>query len=119
MTYDQMHRTDKYAEHSSIIWTIWINAWVFVYESSGCGFEFRCSHLSLAHAPVLSKEFLDIQASLECRFILKRVRDMVIKYSHNILPLQKQIDAHVSALSLFQIIRRDLAIVFKMFSWRK
>ena len=30
-----------------------------------------------------SNEFLDIQATKECRFTLKRVRDMVITYSHN------------------------------------
>ena len=24
----------------------WLNGWVFVYELSGCGFEFRCCHLS-------------------------------------------------------------------------
>ena len=27
--------------------------------------------------PVLSKEFLDVQATLECRFTLKRVCDMI------------------------------------------
>ena len=32
-------------------------------------------------APVSSKEFLDIQATVECRFTLKRVRDMTITYS--------------------------------------
>ena len=36
-TYSQMHRTDKYSEHSSIIWPVWLNGWVFVYELSGCG----------------------------------------------------------------------------------
>ena len=40
-----MHRTDKYSQHSSIIWPVWLNGWVFVYELSGCGFESRCSHL--------------------------------------------------------------------------
>ena len=44
-TYNQMHRTDKYSQHSSIIWPVWLNCWVFVYELSGCGFESRCSHL--------------------------------------------------------------------------
>ena len=39
-----MHRTDKYSKHSSIIWSVWLNGWVFVYERSGCGFESRCSH---------------------------------------------------------------------------
>ena len=32
-------------------------------------------------APASSKEFLDIQAELECGFILKRVRDMIRTYS--------------------------------------
>ena len=43
-TYSQIHRTDKYSQHSSIIWPVWLNGWVFVYELNGCGFEFRCSH---------------------------------------------------------------------------
>ena len=44
----QMHRTDKFAQHSSIIWPIWLNGWVFVYELSRCGLESRCyqCHLS-------------------------------------------------------------------------
>ena len=31
--------------------------------------------------PVLSKEFFDIQATIECRLTLKRVREMIRKYS--------------------------------------
>ena len=42
----QMHRTDKYSEHSSIIWPVWPNGWVFVYELSGSGFESSYSHLN-------------------------------------------------------------------------
>ena len=38
-TYCQMHRTDKYSEHSSIIWRVRSNDWVFVLELSGSGFE--------------------------------------------------------------------------------
>ena len=45
-TYSQMHCTDKYSQHSSIIWPVWPNGWVFVYELNGCGFESRCSHLN-------------------------------------------------------------------------
>ena len=37
-TYSQMHRTDKYSQHSSIIWPVWSNGWVFAYELNGCGF---------------------------------------------------------------------------------
>ena len=40
-----MHRTDKYSQHSSTIWPVWLNGWVFVYELSGCEFESRCSQL--------------------------------------------------------------------------
>ena len=42
--YSQMNRTDKYSQHSSIPWPVWLNGWVFVYELSGCGFEFNCCH---------------------------------------------------------------------------
>ena len=39
------------------------------------------SHIAVTQtsdiAPVLSKEFLDIQVSVECGFILKRVLDMI------------------------------------------
>ena len=38
-------------------------------------------YLTLDIAPVLSKEFLDVQATIECRFILKCVCDMIITYS--------------------------------------
>ena len=34
-------------------------------------------------APVSSKEFLDIQATIECGFTLKRIRDMTRRYSYN------------------------------------
>ena len=46
ITYSQMHRTDKFSQHSSIIWPAWLNGWVFVYELSGCGFESSCSHFT-------------------------------------------------------------------------
>ena len=29
-SYSQMHCTDKYSEHSSMIWPVWPNGWVFV-----------------------------------------------------------------------------------------
>ena len=35
-------------------------------------------------APASSKEFLDIQATIECRFTLKRVRDMIKTYRYGI-----------------------------------
>ena len=41
-----MHHTDKYSQHSSIIWPVWLNGWVFVYELSGCGFKSSCNHLN-------------------------------------------------------------------------
>ena len=30
----------------AVIWPVWLNGWVFVYELSGCGFESSCSHLN-------------------------------------------------------------------------
>ena len=70
-----MHRKDKYSQHSSIFWPVWLNGWVFVYELSDCCHSnFRCR--------VSSKEFLDIQETLECSLTLKCVRDMIVAYSH-------------------------------------
>ena len=40
-------------------------------------------------APASSKEFLDIQATIECGFTLKRVRDMIRTYSHDYGPLKE------------------------------
>ena len=42
---NNMHLTDKYSQHSSIIWPVWLNSWVFVYELFDCGFESRCCYL--------------------------------------------------------------------------
>ena len=36
---------------------------------------------SEGEVPASSKEFLDIQATIECGFTLKRVRDMIKTYS--------------------------------------
>ena len=38
-TYSQMYCTDKYSQHSSTIWPVWIN----------CGFESRCCHLNFKY----------------------------------------------------------------------
>ena len=46
-TQSQMYHTDKYSQHSSITWSVWLNGWEFVCKLSGCGFESHCSHLSL------------------------------------------------------------------------
>ena len=45
-TSSQMHRTDSYSQHSSIIWWTWLNDWVFVYELSSCGFKSSYSHVN-------------------------------------------------------------------------
>ena len=49
VTHTQKHCTDKYLQNSSIIWPVWLNGWVFVYEASGCGFESRCGHLNFRY----------------------------------------------------------------------
>ena len=46
ITCKQKDRTDKYSQHSSNIWQVGVNVSGFVYEESGCGFEFRCCHLN-------------------------------------------------------------------------
>ena len=45
-TCSQMHHADKYSQHSSVIWPVWLNGWVFVHKLSSCEFEPHCSHLN-------------------------------------------------------------------------
>ena len=45
-TDSQIHCTDKYSEHSSIIWPVWPYGSLFGYELSGSGFESSCSHFT-------------------------------------------------------------------------
>ena len=44
-----MHGNNLYFQCSSIIWPVWLNDGVFVYELIGCGFNYRCCHLSFRH----------------------------------------------------------------------
>ena len=82
-TYNQMHPKDKYSKDSSIIWPFWPNGWVFVYELSGCGFESRCNHLIFRYGACFEQgvSCFDIQATVECGFTLKLVRDMIKTYN--------------------------------------
>ena len=55
---------------------------MLVYKLTGRGFESRCSHLNLINiAPISRKEFLELQAAIECVFTLKRARNMKRTYS--------------------------------------
>ena len=76
-THIQVHYTDRYSQHSSIIWPFEQNGWGFVYKPSNCCFKSCCSHLNFRIMPVSSKEFLDIKATTECRFTLKCVCDTI------------------------------------------
>ena len=42
-----MHHTGKYSQHSSIIWPVWLNGWVFVCKLSSCGIESHCCLLKM------------------------------------------------------------------------
>ena len=98
----------NYSRHRSIIWPVWPNGWVFVYELSGCGFESSCSHLNLDFAPASSKDFLDIQGTIECRFTLKRVLDMIRTYSQNSRHLENETFVLQSKKKIHHILRAIL-----------
>ena len=54
-------------------------------ESTFCTFESRCSHLSFRFRACFEQGVLDIQATIECGFTLRRVRDMIRTYSFRFL----------------------------------
>ena len=45
----RMHHRDKYSQYSSIIWLVWLNGWVLVYELSGSEFGSSCCHLNFRY----------------------------------------------------------------------
>ena len=53
--YSQVDRTDQYSKQSSIIWPVWLNSWMFVYQLSGWGFGSRCSHLNFRYRACFEK----------------------------------------------------------------
>ena len=57
-----------------------VTATGFVYELSVVGSNPVAVTSPSDFAPSSSKEFLDIQATIECGFTLKRVRDMIKTY---------------------------------------
>ena len=80
-TYNQMHRTDKYSQHSSIIWPVEPNGWVFVYELSGCGFESRCSHLIFRYGTCFEQGVPWHSGNCRVWITVKLVRDIIKTYS--------------------------------------
>ena len=79
--YSHMHRTGKYSEHNSIIWSVWPNGWVFVYYLSDCMFQSSCSHLNFTLRACFKQRVRWQRATTECGFTLKRVHDMARTYS--------------------------------------
>ena len=74
ITYSQIHRTDKYCQHSSIIWPVWLNGLVFHYELSSCGFESRCCHLKSQHppSPPHKKNKIKIKIKIQKHFLIPK-----------------------------------------------
>ena len=64
--------------------------------------------------PVLSKEFLDIGATIECRFALKRVRNMIRAYRQILLFMY----SYVSGVQLPAITSVELNMPPKKIKWK-
>ena len=45
IAYGQMHRTDKYSQHSSVTLSVWLNDLVFVYKLGDCSIKSLCCQL--------------------------------------------------------------------------
>ena len=66
---------------SSNIWSVWLNAWLFVYELSGCEFESCCSYWNFKYRVCFEQGVFDIETTIEGSFTLKLVPDMIWTYS--------------------------------------
>ena len=53
-THSQMHHTDKYSQHTSIICRpVWPSGWMFVYDLNVCRSKSCCSYLYLSMTAVI------------------------------------------------------------------
>ena len=68
-------------------------------------------------ALVSSKEFLDYQATIECGFTLKRVRDMIKTYSTSLTNISTEMKKQIGICnSIWYVIKCRKDLVFK-FNW--
>ena len=73
-----MKQAHKYSKHSSIIWPVRLDGWVFVYKLSGSWFKSRCCHLSFRYGACFDQGVSWNSSNCRFRFILNPVRDMII-----------------------------------------
>ena len=79
ITYSQPHRTDKYSQHSSIIWPVWLNGWVFGLRTKWLWVRITLLSLKLQIWLLLrAKNSLTFRLIIECELTLDLVRDMII-----------------------------------------
>ena len=102
-----MHHTDKYSQHRLIIWSIWLNNWVFVYEWNGCCSNPIAVTQNWYIAPVSSKELLDNWRTTN--HYNKRVCDMIKTYSHVFQSLTK--------ITMFQQTLKFSGLKFSHLRW--
>ena len=80
-TYGKKYRIYRYSQHSSIIWPIWLNSWMFVYELNGCGFGFYCCRLNFRYHACFGQGAAWHPGNYRVRITLKCAHDIRISYS--------------------------------------
>ena len=109
-TCSQMHCTDKYSQHGSIIWPVSLNGRALVHERSDCELDSKRSNLNFRLQPVCSEEFLDLQATIKCGITLKYVHDMARTYSQ-----MQHTDKYLQHSSnIFRVLLNSWVFVFKV-----
>ena len=112
ITYSQMLSTDKYSQHSSIIWHVWLNGWVFVFELSGCRFESRCCQLKL-HTWFLQIYLERASTSSFSQEFCRMFQSSFYQNNHELLPisrgngLKQQVRKKAKFISSYAIIWAD------------
>ena len=76
-----MYHTDNYSQHSGIIWPVRLYGWVIVFDISGVVFDSCFSCLNFRFGARFGQAVLEIQATIECEFSVKIVRDINIKHN--------------------------------------
>ena len=75
---ESIHHTDKYIQHHSHLTSL--TSWVFVYEVSGCEFEFLYSHLNFRYSACFGLRVPWVSDNFRVWIHFKHLCDMIKRH---------------------------------------
>ena len=96
-------------------WPVLLHGWVFVYEMSGRGFEFRCYHFNLNHLPPFKYKWISVKSTCKLSVCISKIFDDGMKNKPKVLRYDTR---WVSRLYNFQVSFKCWGCHYYLLIWR-